>query len=258
MANTKLIAVAVLFVAVCAVVSALVVVFAPQPNLYIDYCDPNPCMNDGACINETAGYSCQCKQGFQGNDCSEIKDDDACTSNPCMNGGNCTVTLAGFQSGFRCDCAQGYSGKVCTDCGGLLLNGDQCYYAVTGAFMNYSSAQDTCSRMFGGHLAYIKTNETHSAVTDYMTNIPGLFGYDLAWIGASYDPMKGGDEITWDDGDVTNIGSWWHPGFPHTGTRYRTATKMKFDVADRDNITFQGFVNWKEDRPNYPLCQFTF
>lgn len=73
------------------------------------------------------------------------------------------------------------------DCGGLLLNGDQCYYAVTGAFMNYSSAQDTCSRMFGGHLAYIKTNETHSAVTDYMTNIPGLFGYDLAWIGASYD-----------------------------------------------------------------------
>merc|ERR1712136_6737 len=188
-----------------------------------------------------------------------VQGDNACSSSPCKNDGNCTTTV----TGFRCDCAEGFSGRDCSDCTGVLLDGNQCYYAVTGAFGSYSSAEDTCSRMFlngEGHLAYIKTNETYTAVKDYMQNIPGLIGYDLAWIGASYDPRKGGDEITWNDGDVTNIGSWWHPGFPHTvadSARYRTAEKMKFDVADSNQIGYQGFVNWNPDLPNYPLCQFT-
>ena len=69
--------------------------------------------------------------------------------------------------------------------------------------------------------------------------------------------MKGGDEITWADGEVTNIQSWWHPGFPHTGTRYKSYDKMKFDVADSDKIGYQGFVNWPANIPNFPLCQFT-
>ena len=72
-----------------------------------------------------------------------------------------------------------------------------------------------------------------------------------------FQPLRGDpNEITWADNDVTNIGSWWHPGFPHTGTRYREQIKMKFDVADNDGIGYQGFVNWNPDFPNYPLCQF--
>ena len=62
--------------------------------------------------------------------------------------------------------------------------------------------------------------------------------------------------ITWEDGDVTDIELWWHPGFPHTGARYRSYNKMKLDVSDKEELGFQGMVNWPANLPNYPLCQF--
>ena len=54
--------------------------------------------------------------------------------------------------------------------------------------MNYTTAEDICADIApGGHLAYIKDEQTYSAVKEYLRSIPGLVGYDLAWIGASYN-----------------------------------------------------------------------
>ena len=32
-------------------------------------CRPNPCMNDGQCVETSDGYRCYCKHGFIGKDC---------------------------------------------------------------------------------------------------------------------------------------------------------------------------------------------
>ena len=35
----------------------------------IDECAINPCRNNGTCIDGIDGYSCKCKQGFNGTNC---------------------------------------------------------------------------------------------------------------------------------------------------------------------------------------------
>ena len=32
----------------------------------IDECDPNPCLNDGRCIDGIASYTCSCPKGYDG------------------------------------------------------------------------------------------------------------------------------------------------------------------------------------------------
>ena len=34
-----------------------------------DFCDPNPCLNDGECDGFTGGFNCTCKEGFYGKIC---------------------------------------------------------------------------------------------------------------------------------------------------------------------------------------------
>ena len=55
--------------------------------------------------------------------------------------------------------------------------------------MSYTAAEDVCANNItnGAHLAYIKDDETHSAVKTYLQSLPAIVGYDLAWIGATYD-----------------------------------------------------------------------
>jgi len=184
-----------------------------------------------------------------------LSDASECSSNPCLNGAQCVEGPRGYQ----CECTLGFKGRDCSSCDGLLYEGNECYHAVSRDYYgNYTKAEETCANMApGGHLAYIKDEKTFIAVQEYLRSIPGLVGYDLAWIGASYDPIKGSNVITWGDGDVTDIESWWHPGFPHTGTRYKSYNKMKLDVSDKEDLGFQGMVNWPASLPNYPLCQFT-
>ena len=35
----------------------------------IDYCEPNPCLNDGNCTSDAKNYSCICRKGFTGRNC---------------------------------------------------------------------------------------------------------------------------------------------------------------------------------------------
>ena len=37
----------------------------------IDDCVPNPCENDGSCVDGVNDYTCICESGFQGKNCSE-------------------------------------------------------------------------------------------------------------------------------------------------------------------------------------------
>lgn len=57
-------------------------------DIRIDYCERNPCLNDGTCNSYIGFYGCNCPDGFTGSEC-EINIDD-CSQNPCENNGTCT------------------------------------------------------------------------------------------------------------------------------------------------------------------------
>ena len=35
----------------------------------VNECNPNPCLNNGACTDLIGAYTCQCATGFSGNNC---------------------------------------------------------------------------------------------------------------------------------------------------------------------------------------------
>ena len=39
--------------------------------LDIDECEENPCQNEGTCENEEGSYTCNCGEGFKGDNCDE-------------------------------------------------------------------------------------------------------------------------------------------------------------------------------------------
>ncbi|XP_047465134.1 hyaluronan-binding protein 2-like [Mugil cephalus] len=112
-----------------------------------DECDPNPCLNGGACSSSTdGGFQCSCPEPYTGKKCQKVKDvcknvkcghgscvvtsaapfyqckckppykppnckKASCRPNPCHNGGSCRRDSA--RSSFQCSCPAGYSGKFC-------------------------------------------------------------------------------------------------------------------------------------------------
>jgi len=81
----------------------LIFTFTPA----IDDCDPNPCENNGTCIDGINSFICDCVDGFTGDTC-EI-DIDECLSFPCLNGGTC---IDGINS-FSCKCGRDFTGVKC-------------------------------------------------------------------------------------------------------------------------------------------------
>ena len=92
----------------------------------INECFPNPCLNNGTCINLEGSYKCTCRPGFTGLNCES--DIDECLSAPCKFGGTCVNTVGSY----FCQCPPGRSGKNCDgdydECvNNPCINGGTCY-----------------------------------------------------------------------------------------------------------------------------------
>jgi hypothetical protein len=83
----------------------------------VDDCADAPCLNGGTCVDGVASFTCECADGFEGEDCGVNTDD--CTEDACLNGGTCVDGVASF----TCECADGFEGE---DCG---VNTDDCVEA---------------------------------------------------------------------------------------------------------------------------------
>ncbi|XP_045183604.2 uncharacterized protein LOC123542037 [Mercenaria mercenaria] len=92
----------------------------------IDFCDPNPCMNNGVCADQGDGYTCTCVNGYAGNNCeTAILSVESCTT----LGVNYTV-YSGQENGVTyiegttsSDCMKTLSGL---DSESFLLNFETC------------------------------------------------------------------------------------------------------------------------------------
>ncbi|XP_069374181.1 uncharacterized protein [Paralichthys olivaceus] len=121
-----------------------------------DECDPNPCLNRGACEHSALeGFTCSCPEPYTGKKCQKVKDvcrnvkcghgscvltstapfyeckcrppfrppnckkASPCRPNPCQNGGSCMK--GSRHSSFQCFCPNGYTGKFCD------VGRDDCY-----------------------------------------------------------------------------------------------------------------------------------
>ncbi|KAI1899677.1 hypothetical protein AGOR_G00064240 [Albula goreensis] len=69
-----------------------------------DQCKPNPCLNGGSCTDTVGGYSCDCREFYEGVNCE--KDVSQCHSEGPLS---CDHFCRPFYSGFKCSCADGYS-----------------------------------------------------------------------------------------------------------------------------------------------------
>ncbi|XP_065903442.1 adhesion G protein-coupled receptor L4-like [Dysidea avara] len=87
-------------------------------------------MNNGTCTDEVNSFTCNCVDGFTGENCTANIDD--CDPNPCMNNGTCKDGV----NSFTCNCVDGFIG-------------DQC--------------ENACDEDFAGGLLWSKT--THSTTT---------------------------------------------------------------------------------------------
>ncbi|KAF8564047.1 hypothetical protein P879_04487 [Paragonimus westermani] len=75
----------------------------------VNYCEGNPCLNGGTCVNGLDNFECLCEDGFIGSQCQTPLD--LCQPNPCQHGGYCQHTV--HPGDFQCRCAPGWSGRWC-------------------------------------------------------------------------------------------------------------------------------------------------
>ncbi|XP_065063135.1 neurogenic locus notch homolog protein 1-like isoform X2 [Rhopilema esculentum] len=76
-----------------------------------DPCDPNPCKNEGQCVPTGDGsYNCICQPGFKGMSCNQ---QDACIPSPCQHGGTCRDE----NGTASCECKGMWAKPFCKECG---------------------------------------------------------------------------------------------------------------------------------------------
>lgn len=66
----------------------------------VDTCVSSPCMNGGTCVNTKESYRCDCKHGFQGQNCdTEINE---CLSSPCYEASTCVNKVFKYKVQATC------------------------------------------------------------------------------------------------------------------------------------------------------------
>ncbi|XP_076112363.1 uncharacterized protein LOC143080412 [Mytilus galloprovincialis] len=185
----------------------------------VNHCSPNPCQH-GKCVNNIAGYTCACLQGFTGLTCSTRVVVDHCNPNPCRNGGQCSN---GF-SGFYCSCTQQWTGTTCNvahvvrpptsgNCKPgweyLYTGGSHhCYYFSSNT-LSWDSAESWC-RSHGARLAVIKSSTESRMLASKAERSHTSHGW---WVGATDRKREGHWE--WTSGEsVTHYTDNWHQGEP--------------------------------------------
>ncbi len=76
----------------------------------INECNPNPCKNNGVCIDDVGSFTCDCSStGFSGTLCDQEKND--CDPNPCQNNFPCVDKT----NDYECQCDDiNWFGKNCS------------------------------------------------------------------------------------------------------------------------------------------------
>jgi len=80
----------------------------------LDLCEPNPCQNNGICVDNINKYTCNCSgTGFDGknceNDINECLIEEESGNKTCQNGGKCMNEIGNFS----CNCQIGWEGDFC-------------------------------------------------------------------------------------------------------------------------------------------------
>lgn len=70
-------------------------------------CEPNPCRNNGTCIDGDADFSCECRGGWKGKTCSLRNSH--CDRGTCRNGGTCQD----LGHSYLCRCPPDWEGTTC-------------------------------------------------------------------------------------------------------------------------------------------------
>uniref|UniRef100_A0A8C3XC95 Neurogenic locus notch homolog protein 1 n=1 Tax=Catagonus wagneri TaxID=51154 RepID=A0A8C3XC95_9CETA len=93
------------------VVATLTAAPSPGPNCQtnINECASSPCLNQGTCIDDVAGYKCNCLLPYTGATCEVVLA--PCAPGPCRNGGECKES-EDYES-FSCACPPGWQGQTC-------------------------------------------------------------------------------------------------------------------------------------------------
>lgn len=86
---------------------------------------PDICVNNGTCINLAGGFVCTCKPGFGGQFCDERQD--ICSEHPCLNDGQCAMQSNGYP---MCYCRHGFTGPHCEIKCPLGYTGNNCTLPV--------------------------------------------------------------------------------------------------------------------------------
>jgi len=73
----------------------------------VNECESNPCQNGGRCRDLDGSYTCNCLNGYTGDNCET--DVNECDPNPCQNGAVCNDGV----NSYTCSCAAGYEGVNC-------------------------------------------------------------------------------------------------------------------------------------------------
>ena len=76
----------------------------------VDNCSPNPCPNNGTCIDDGIDFTCICLPGFIDENCGISTDDCFNNDNPCENNGTCVD----LPLEYLCICPEGFTGKNCS------------------------------------------------------------------------------------------------------------------------------------------------
>lgn len=148
---------------------------------------------------------------------------------------------------------------------GLLFD-DKCFFVMKTKARSFSMAKNLCTQD-GGQLVSITSTELYQALMNFIRpQVETLTSsyyttrythyYTNIWTNGRYDPITGGNRITWSDGTKTSYGGW-NSYNPITGSSRPTYTHIYLQVYKDPTHGENGFFNHRDNVYNsHPLCSY--